>query len=124
LWATFWTIFFANTSGHSAPDIYVTGHSLRPHRTLSESNPGLPDGLFSSQKSKFGFILEGLGMGNVDIFHDHLEYFMAIWYNLWQFGIVRGHLVYFSHFGMFGPRQTWSNTVLAFSCFASCAEFQ
>jgi hypothetical protein len=32
---------------------------------------------------------------------------MAIWYNLWPFGIVCGHLVYFSHFGMFGPRKIW-----------------
>jgi hypothetical protein len=44
--------------------------------------PGLPDGLFSYlKKSKFGYILEGLGMENV-IFYDHLEYFMAISYIL------------------------------------------
>jgi hypothetical protein len=30
------------------------------------------------------------------MFYDHLEYFMAIWYNLWQFGTVCGDLVYFS----------------------------
>jgi hypothetical protein len=24
---------------------------------------------------------------NVGILHDHLEYFVAIWYNLWPFGI-------------------------------------
>jgi hypothetical protein len=36
-----------------------------------------------------------------------LEYFMAIWHNAWQFGIVCGRLVYFSHFGMFGPRKIW-----------------
>jgi hypothetical protein len=29
-------------------------------------------------------------MVNVGIFYDHLEYFMAIWYNLWPFGIVCG----------------------------------
>jgi hypothetical protein len=51
-------------------------------------------------------ILEGLGIENV-IFYDHFEYFMAIWYNLWQFGIVCGHLVHFSHFGTFGPRKIW-----------------
>jgi hypothetical protein len=34
-------------------------------------------------------------MVNVGTFDDHLEYFMAIWYNLWPFGIVFGHLVYF-----------------------------
>jgi hypothetical protein len=35
-------------------------------------------------------------MVNVGIFYDHLECFMAIRYNLWPFGIVCGHLVYFS----------------------------
>jgi hypothetical protein len=43
--------------------------------------PGLPDGLFSNQKSQFGKNLNGLGMENVRIFYDHLEYFRAIWYN-------------------------------------------
>jgi hypothetical protein len=38
---------------------------------------------------------------------DHFEYFMAIWYNLWPFGIVCGHLLNFSQFGMFGPREIW-----------------
>jgi hypothetical protein len=35
-------------------------------------------------------------MKNVCIFYDHLEYFTAILYNLWPFGIVCGRLVYFS----------------------------
>jgi hypothetical protein len=39
--------------------------------------------------------------------YDHLEYFMAIWYNLWHFGIVGGQLLYSYHFGMFGPRKFW-----------------
>jgi hypothetical protein len=34
-------------------------------------------------------------------------YFMAIWYNVWPFGVVGGPLVYFSRFGMFGPRTIW-----------------
>jgi hypothetical protein len=46
-------------------------------------------------------------MENVCKFYDRLEYFTAIWYNLWLFGIVCGDLVYFSHFGMFGPRKIW-----------------
>jgi hypothetical protein len=46
-------------------------------------------------------------MENVIIFCDHSEYFMAVWYNLWQFGTACGHLVYFPHFGMFGPRKIW-----------------
>jgi hypothetical protein len=35
---------------------------------------------------------------NVVIFYDHLEYFTAIWYNIWPFGKVCGifGLVYFS----------------------------
>jgi hypothetical protein len=31
-------------------------------------------------------------MANVGLFYDHLEYFMAIWYNLWSFGIVCGYI--------------------------------
>jgi hypothetical protein len=72
--------------------------------------PGLPDGLFSYQKSQFGCILEGLGMENVGIFYDRLEYFTDIWYNLWPFCIARGHLVYFSKFGMFGLGKTLVRT--------------
>jgi hypothetical protein len=44
---------------------------------------------------------------NVVIFYDHLAHFSIIWYNLWPFGIVCGHFVYFSRFGMFGPRKYW-----------------
>jgi hypothetical protein len=40
-------------------------------------------------------------------FYGHLEYFKAIWYNLWQFGIVCGYLVYFSPFWYFVPRKIW-----------------
>jgi hypothetical protein len=36
--------------------------------------------------------LEGLGMENIVIFYDHLEYFTAIWYK-------------FLRFGMFGTRK-------------------
>jgi hypothetical protein len=46
-------------------------------------------------------------MKNVVIFYDHLGYFMVIWHNVLQFGVVSGHLVYFSHFGMSGPRKIW-----------------
>jgi hypothetical protein len=35
--------------------------------------------------------------------YDHLEYFTDIWYNVWLFAVC-GHLVYFSSFGMFGPK--------------------
>jgi hypothetical protein len=52
-----------------------------------ELGSGLPDGVFSNQKSKFGEILEGLAMEVVCIFHGHwvhitvfLVYFMDIFY--------------------------------------------
>jgi hypothetical protein len=51
--------------------------------------------------------LEGLGRENVGIFYDHSKYFKANLYNLWQFSIVCGHLIYFSQFGMFEPRKIW-----------------
>jgi hypothetical protein len=47
----------------------------------------LPDGIFSNQKSIFGYILEGREMEDVDIFmailsiYGKMVYFMAIWYN-------------------------------------------
>jgi hypothetical protein len=49
--------------------------------TRTASSPGLPDDLFSNKKSKFGLILEGLGMEKVGtymyslaigIYYDHL----------------------------------------------------
>jgi hypothetical protein len=49
--------------------------------TVSES--GLPDGIFSNQKSQFGDFLEGLRIENVGMFYGHLEYITAIWYILW-----------------------------------------
>jgi hypothetical protein len=61
----------------------------------------LPDGFFSNQKSKFGQILEGLRMKNVDIFwaiwnilrmcgifYDRLVHFVFIWYIFSGFGIM------------------------------------
>jgi hypothetical protein len=37
-------------------------------------------------------------MVNAGIFCDHLEYVMAIWYNLWLFGIACGRWLYFFPF--------------------------
>jgi hypothetical protein len=51
-------------------------------------------------------------MVNVGIFYDHLEHFMAIWYNLWPFGILCGHLLHISQFVMFGPRKIWQPSTL------------
>jgi hypothetical protein len=41
-------------------------------------NAGLPDGLFSDQKSQFWFIFAGLGMENLGIFYGHFGTFKAI----------------------------------------------
>jgi hypothetical protein len=60
---------------------------LRKEFAGQDRRAGLPDGLFLYQKCQFGYILEGLGMENVVILYDHLEYFEAIWYNLRPFGI-------------------------------------
>jgi hypothetical protein len=64
------------------------------------SSSGLPDGIFSDQKSPFGRILEGPGMENVGIFYGHFEYLTALWYIVWPFVTFCDHTVYFSHFGM------------------------
>jgi hypothetical protein len=64
---------------------------------FSGSRSGLPDGVFSNQKSKVRYILEGLAMEDVGKFNVHLVYFMDIRI------IFCGHLVHyyiFSHFGM------------------------
>jgi hypothetical protein len=39
---------------------------------------GLPDGIFSNQKSQFGYILEGLAMEDVGILYGHLVFFVVI----------------------------------------------
>jgi hypothetical protein len=48
-------------------------------------------------------------MEHVVIFNEHLENYTVFWYNLWSFGIVCSHFVYFSRFGMFGPRKIWQH---------------
>jgi hypothetical protein len=54
----------------------------------------LPGGIFSNQKSQFGYFLEGLEMENVDLLYGHLEYFTANWYILWSFAECFHVLVY------------------------------
>jgi hypothetical protein len=72
------------------PNWYANIPSGNPGVTLSNSlpehkliliygrEPGLPDCVFSNQKSKFGLILESLRIENVGTFDAHLEYLMAI----------------------------------------------
>jgi hypothetical protein len=40
--------------------------------------PGLPDGLFSNQKFKFGQILEGLALEDVGLFYGHMVHLKDI----------------------------------------------
>jgi hypothetical protein len=86
-----------------------------------DSYAGLPDGLFSYQKYQirfiylFGYILEGLGMENFEIFYGYLEYvFTAIWYNLWPFGFVCGHLVYFFPFWYVWTKKNLATLLVCF----------
>jgi hypothetical protein len=56
-------------------------------------------------------------MINAGIFCDHWKYVMAIWSNLWPFGIACGYI--FPRFGMFGPRKIWQPCLYvgSFNCF-------
>jgi hypothetical protein len=76
-------------------------------RFVHVSAAGLPDGLFSNQKPKFGKILEGLAMEDFGKCYSHLVYFTAISYILWPFGIFCGHFCIFFSFWYFVPRQIW-----------------
>jgi hypothetical protein len=65
------------------------------------SKPGLPDGIFSNQKSLFGYILEGRAVPRQCwYFCGHSEHFTTIWYVRWPFGVFCVHLVHFPRFGM------------------------
>jgi hypothetical protein len=75
--------------------------------SLLHSWAGLPDGLFSNQKSKFGEILVGLALVDVGIFYGHLVHFTVFCYTLWAFDIVRGNLLYFFPFWYFVLRKIW-----------------
>jgi hypothetical protein len=62
---------------------------------------------FHTKNPNLDNFFEGHRMENICIFYNHLEYFTAIWNNLWPFGIVCSIMVCFSHFGRFGPRKIW-----------------
>jgi hypothetical protein len=57
-------------------------HPLRKRQVRWTYEQGCQMVYFSDQKSQFGLILEGLGVENIGIFYDHMEYFTAICYNL------------------------------------------
>jgi hypothetical protein len=68
---------------------------------IFQLSPGLSDGFIFKPKTPIWVNFVRPWNGKCCYFCDHLEYFGVIWYNLWQFSIVFGHLEYFSHFGMF-----------------------
>jgi hypothetical protein len=90
----------------------------QPKIASSFSATGLPDGLFSNQKSKFWYNLEGLGIETVVIFYGLLEYFTAILYNLQPFGTVCGHLVYFIPFWYVWTKKNLSTLL----CYMECSK--
>jgi hypothetical protein len=70
--------------------------------------PGLPDGLFSNQKSKFGQILEFLAMEDDGIFYGQLVHFtysfFVIFYGHLVLFVVIGYI--FSRFGILYQEQS------------------
>jgi hypothetical protein len=50
-------------------------------------------------------------MEDAGIFYGHLVHFMVFCYILWTFGIVRGNVVYFSHFGILYEEKSCINTL-------------
>jgi hypothetical protein len=70
----------------------------------------LPDGIFSKQKSQFGYLLEGLAMDDVDIFgklYSHLVHLMAnrnIQYQIWYISLLFGQ---FFPFWYVAARKIW-----------------
>jgi hypothetical protein len=85
-------------------------------RSLSHHRAGLPDGLFSNQKSQFGEILEGLAIGNLGLFYDRLVYLKAIGNILWPFGIFCGHFVYFPPILVFYTKQNLATLPQSSKC--------
>jgi hypothetical protein len=91
---------------HAEKIIPLCWKEFRRHSTtFVECGAGLPDGLFSRPKiqnlGKFG----GPGKCLHVCMTIWYTYFPAIWHILWPFGRVCGHLVYFFHCGIFGPRK-------------------
>jgi hypothetical protein len=84
--------------------VLVRGHSL----SSDSWKPGLPDGLFSNQKSnlgKFGMALYWKML--IHIFYGHFEYFTDIWDILRPFGTICVHLVHFFRFWYHASRKIW-----------------
>jgi hypothetical protein len=52
------------------PGNFQVCKSIVKYRRINEVPAGLPDGLFSNQKSKFGYILDSLAMEDVIYYED------------------------------------------------------
>jgi hypothetical protein len=61
---------------------------------------------FQTKNPNLSKVFEGLGLGNVNIFFGHLEYFKVYWGILWPLGTFCVHLVHFSGFGIIIPRKS------------------
>jgi hypothetical protein len=73
-----------------------TGYVIAMNGDINnQEEPGLPDGVFSNQNSRFGKILEGLAMEVVGKFYSHRVNFQAILHILYPFGKILHVLVYF-----------------------------
>jgi hypothetical protein len=66
----------------------------------------LPDGLFQYPKSQFGFVLEVIGMENVAIFYDHLEYLQSFGTSFGYWIILRSFRTFSRHFGKLLPEKS------------------
>jgi hypothetical protein len=70
----------------------------RRREKVNEVQAGLPDGIFSNQKSQFGKNLECLAMKDVGKFNSQLVYFTGISYIVCTFGIFCDHFSKFFPF--------------------------
>jgi hypothetical protein len=82
----------------------MCGKTLSSYENLKKQTavPGLPDGIFSNQNSKFwiNFWVSECIMEDVGIFYGHLVYFT-------DFGFFYGYLVYISPFWYVVQRKIW-----------------
>jgi hypothetical protein len=63
--------------------------------------------VYFQTESKFGSILEGLGLKKVGIFYSHLKYITAIWYILWPFRNIVAPWYISPRFGILCKEKFW-----------------
>jgi hypothetical protein len=70
--------------------LYIGLNNGAQLKNWAEKRAGLPDGIFSNQKSQFGYVLERFRKEKVGsilwpfgVYYGHLVHFVAIWYILW-----------------------------------------